>query len=260
MSIGGLLPYYTMYTTYIKSIYAQTFAEDAALLVRLPPHGEATPYVKYPSDTHNYYCASTYYVLHSKTFLRYSSSHACHYIPSHCYTSNDWCIFIIWVRLISVYIMFYMFFFNAGMLRGTFLTLAHTRCGYDAMALNYFVYNQGLLKPTLNPADLLPHRTTHIQQAAAALKYGVDFVFVVDGTLSEGDLQTILATQLPIVGIGATPRMLLFYDIYIPLYAGTPVLQHYFLEYALYAYISGRRYSIRQQHEMICALYNSLLS
>lgn len=248
-----------MYTTYIKSIYAQTFAEDAALLVRLPLMGG------------NSICkVSVGYsqLLLREYILRVTQQNIFTLLqqprmPLHTVT------LLHQQRLMYIYNMgevniclynVYMFFFNAGMLRGTFLTLAHTRCGYDAMALNYFVYNQGLLKPTLNPADLLPHRTTHIQQAAAALKYGVDFVFVVDGTLSEGDLQTILATQLPIVGIGATPRMLLFYDIYIPLYAGTPVLQHYFLEYALYAYISGRRYSIRQQHEMICALYNSLLS
>lgn len=69
----------------------------------------------------------------------------------------------------------------------------------------------------------------------------LDFLFLVDGTIEESYLSRIKKTPMHIVGLTSNITYAKYFDTVLLLESVGADLQYFFIEFALYSYLSGRR-------------------
>nr|CAI38856.1 hypothetical protein [Nyctotherus ovalis] len=141
----------------------------------------------------------------------------------------------------TVLYRFYILLYNSGSAQGRFMTYTSEALQRDAIALNYYVATiwgrRRFLRERFNrDGGAFTNFLRDLQY-----QEDVDFILIISGNLTNSDLIKLNRLTFPTIGLVTDLIMTRYVDITIPLESDSLAMQHYFLEFSLYAYIHGRR-------------------
>lgn len=140
----------------------------------------------------------------------------------------------------------YIFFYNAGVSNGTFLTVAHEVLREGALSLNYFFLHQFVEYNWLQASVVNALPTKYTKRSYKPFNKSYDFLFLVDGTISESVVSRVSKTPTHVIGVTSNITYARYYDTVFFFETVREDVQYFFIELALFAYLSGRRAASRK--------------